>query len=60
MNHSDTSTTVTVNVAVLNESSVIEERSVSLGELGADESASFSMTFDVDPDRVDGRRITFD
>lgn len=51
---------VSATVELLNGSEPIAERTVALGDLGPDESASFSLTFDVDPDRVDGRQITFD
>ena len=58
-NYGDASTNVTATVALLNGSSTIAERTVDLGELGPDESASFTLEFDVNPSRVDGRRITF-
>jgi len=49
----------TATVTLLNESEEIASRTVSLGTLAPDESASVSVTFDADPERADGRRVTF-
>lgn len=59
-NDGDAATDTTVTAALLNGSKVVTSRSVALGELAPDESASFSLTLDANPASVDGRRITFD
>jgi hypothetical protein len=49
----------TATVALLNGSEAIATRTILLGTLAPDESASVSVTFDADPMQVDGRRVTF-
>jgi hypothetical protein len=49
----------TVTVSLLSDGEEIQSRTISLGEMLADESADFSTTFGVNASRVTGRRITF-
>jgi len=57
-NRGDATTNVTATVQILNGEETVDERTLSLGELGPDESVQFSTTFDVDPSTVDGQRVT--
>lgn len=60
VNRGDRTTTATMTVVLLNGNEVVANRTIELGTLNPDESASFSMTFEIDTSRVNGRRITFD
>jgi hypothetical protein len=53
-------TSTSATITLLDGSETVAERTVSLGDLGVDESASISVTLDADPEQVDGRRVTFD
>ena len=53
-------TDVEVTVALLDGGEVAMSQTLQLGDLAPDETASFALSFDVDPATVDGRRITFD
>lgn len=59
-NHGDyTVENATVTITLLNGSTEAASRTINLGDLPPEGSASASATFDIDPARVDGRKVTF-
>ena len=59
-NHGDeTVRNVTATITLLNGSSEVTSRTVNLGILQPESAVSFSFVFDIEPARVDSRRITF-